>query len=56
MKRLCVDRYEVLKADNAGKIQYFIDGHEVLNLEELEATHEDRKKLLVLEVMLEQVM
>jgi len=56
MKCLCVDRYEVLKADDAGKVQYFIDGHEVPNLEEIEATHDDRKRLLVLEVLLEQVM
>lgn len=54
MKRLSVDRYEVL--NDAGKVQYFIDGLEVLNLEELAATHEDRKKLLVFEVILEQVM
>lgn len=56
MKRLSVDLYEVLKADDVGKVQYFIDGLEVLNLEELAATDEDRKKLLVLEVILEQVM
>ncbi len=53
MKRLSVDRYEVL--NDAGKVQYFIDGLEQ-NLEELAAIHEDRKKLLVLEVILEQVM
>jgi len=53
MKRLTVDRYEVLKVDGAGKVQYFIDGNEVANLEEIEATHDDRKRLLVLEVMLE---
>jgi hypothetical protein len=55
MKRIAVDRYEVLKADDAGKVQYFIDGVEQ-NLEEIEATHEDRKRLLMVEVMLEQVM
>ena len=55
MKRLTVDRYEVMKPDDPGTVRYFIDGHEVPNLEKLAATHEDRKKLLVLEVLLEQV-
>ena len=53
MKRLSVDRYEVL--NDAGRVQYFIDGIEQ-NLEEIEAAHEDRKRLLMIEVMLEQVM
>lgn len=54
MKRINVDRFEVL--NDAGTVRYFIDGHEVPNLEEIEATHDDRNRLLVLEVILEQVM
>lgn len=48
-----VDSYEVL--NGTGKTQYFIDGLEVPNFEEIEATHDDRKRLVVLKVMLESV-